>query len=434
MSAEDMALSKREAKNAKIRQTRKQTMERRKTQTAKVFQLKLDSSHLNKRQEEALHMLFVEAKWLKNHIVSLENIDDYQPSKTVDVKLPDGTFETRELKFLGSQIKRSVFTQIENDLKALSASKSRGRKVGRLKFVSQVNSVDLVQYEKTYRFSNDGKRVRIQKIPGYMRISGYEQLQGYEIANAKLIQKPSGFYLHVTAFKDTALIEDKFPVGTSLGADFGVLDNIVLSNGEKFNAYVEEPDRLRRLQKKLHRQQKGSNGYAKTCHLIQREYEKMDNLKNEYANQIVSYIMASAESMYFQDEMISSWKKQFGKRIHHSILGRVKAKLNRHKRAFMVSRSSATTKTCVCGKRNDIGRSRIYQCDCGYVEDRDIHAANMMIMFGEEQHSRSHDNTNNTCGTQEIQAGGVDVRRNHLIEMGLLLTVNPEASTLKASR
>lgn len=431
MSAEDTKLSKHEAKNEKIRQTRKKTIKRRKTQTAKVFQLKIDSSHLNKRQEEALHMLFVEAKWLKNYIVSLENINYHQNSKTVDVRLPDGTFEIREFRFIGSQIKQSVFTQVKNDIKALAASKSRGRKVGKLKFVSQVNSVDLVQYKRTHYFSNNGKSVHIQKIPGYMRINGYEQLERYEIANAKLIQKPSGFYLHVTAFKETAKIEDPFPVGTALGADFGVIDNIVLSNGEKFNAYVEEPDRLRRLQKKLHRQQKGSHGYVKTCHLIKREYEKMDNLKDEYANQIVSYIMASAESVYFQDEIISTWKVRFGKRIHHSILGRVKARMNRHPRSFMVSRSSTTTKTCICGKRNNIGRSRIYKCDCCYVEDRDIHAANMMIVFGEEQHGRSH---TYTCGTQEIQAGGVDVRQPHLIEMRLLLTVKPEASTLSVSR
>lgn len=431
MPAENMTLSQRETKNAKIKQTMQQTRARRKTQTAKVFQLKIDASHLNKKQHEALHMLFIEAKWLKNHIISLGNIDDYKASKTVDVKLPDGAFETREFKFIGSQMKQSVFSQVKSDIKALAASKSRGRKVGKLKFVSQVTSVDLKQFGNTYKFSQDGKRARIQNIPGYVRISGYEQLEGYELANAKLIQKPSGFYLFVTAFQDTSLIEDTFIPGTVLGIDFGVNDKIVLSNGEKFNAYVGEFDRLRRLQKKLNRQQKGSNGYAKTCHLIRREYEKMDNLKNEYANQIVSYVMALAETVYFQDEMISSWKTRFGKRIHHSILGRVKEKLKRHKRTFMVSRSSATTKTCICGKRNDIGLSRVYRCDCGYVADRDVHAANMMIVFGEQQHNKSHDNT---CGTQGFQAGGVDVRRNHLIEMGLLLTAKPEASTSSASR
>ena len=63
--------------------------------------------------------------------------------------------------------------------------------------------------------------------------------------------------------------------------------------------------------------------------------------------------------------------------------------------------------------------------------DRDIHAANMMIVFGEQQHEKSHVNT---CGTQGFQAGRVDVRRNHLIEVGLLLTAKPEASTSLASR
>lgn len=431
MPAENMTLSQRETKNAKIKQTMQQTRARRKTQTAKVFQLKIDASHLNKKQHEALHMLFIEAKWLKNHILSLNDINDYKESKTVDVKLPDNTFETRKFKFIGSQMKQSVFNQVKSDIKALAASKSRGRKVGKLKFVSQVTSVDLKQFGNTYKFSQDGKRARIQNIPGYVRISGYEQLKGYELANAKLIQKPSGFYLFVTAFKDTSLIKDEYVSDNVIGIDFGVNKSIVLSNGDTFNAYVGESDRLRRLQKKLNRQQKGSNGYVKTCHLIKREYEKMDNLKDEYANQIVSYVMSLAETVYFQDEMIGSWKKQFGKRIHHSILGRVKEKLKRHDRAFMVSRSSATTKTCVCGKRNDIGLSRVYRCDCGYVADRDIHAASMMIVFGEEQHDKSHVNT---CGTQGFQAGGVDVRRNHLIEMGLLSTVKPEASTSSASR
>lgn len=431
MPAENMTTLEREKKNQKIQLTMRQTRARRKTQTAKVFQLKIDASHLNTKQHEALRMLFVEAKWLKNHIISLDNIADYHNSKTVDVKLLDNTFETRKYRFISSQMKQSVVAQVKNDIKALAASKARGRKVGKLKFASRVTSIDLKQFGKTYRFSQDGKRARIQNIPGYVKISGYEQLEGYELANAKLVQKPSGFYLFVTAFKETALIEDSFAKDTALGIDFGVNRHLVLSNGDMFKAYVEETDRLRRLQKKLARQQKGSNGYAKTCQRIGREYEKMNNVKNEYANQIVSYIMSLAEYVYFQDEMLSSWKKQFGKRIHHSVLGRVKAKLRRHSRAFMVDRSCATTKTCQCGKRNDIGMSRTYRCECGYVEDRDVHAANMMIVFGETQHGKSHVNT---CGTQGFYAGGADVRRVHLSEMGLLSTEKPEALTSLVSR
>ena len=40
-----------------------------------------------------------------------------------------------------------------------------------------------------------------------------------------------------------------------------------------------------------------------------------------------------------------------------------------------------TTKWCPnCGKRHSIGLDeRIYSCDCGYQEDRDIHSAKNMI-------------------------------------------------------
>jgi putative transposase len=87
-----------------------------------------------------------------------------------------------------------------------------------------------------------------------------------------------------------------------------------------------------------------------------------------------------------QDENINGWKKfNFGKQIQHSILGRVKAKLINHPRVKVIDRFAPTSKFCpVChNKKNDLKLSdRIYKCGiCGYEKDRDIHAANNMIIM-----------------------------------------------------
>ncbi|MCD8208375.1 MAG: hypothetical protein LUD72_10595, partial [Bacteroidales bacterium] len=58
-------------KNAKIKETYAATLRRRKSQTCKVFTVKIQRNKLNKAQAETLKMMFVEAKWLYNHILSL---------------------------------------------------------------------------------------------------------------------------------------------------------------------------------------------------------------------------------------------------------------------------------------------------------------------------------------------------------------------------
>ncbi|MBR0278407.1 MAG: transposase, partial [Synergistaceae bacterium] len=54
------------------------------------------------------------------------------------------------------------------------------------------------------------------------------------------------------------------------------------------------------------------------------------------------------------------------------------------------------------GLKKDITLAdRVYECECVYSEDRNIHAARNMILLSKK----------NTCGTQEINAFGEDIRR-----------------------
>ena len=57
-------------RNKLIGENGKQTRAKRKTQICKTFRFKIDWDRLNKLQKECLKMMFVEAKWIYNYIIS----------------------------------------------------------------------------------------------------------------------------------------------------------------------------------------------------------------------------------------------------------------------------------------------------------------------------------------------------------------------------
>lgn len=60
-------------KGDQISATMKMTYEKRRHQTCRVFELKIVKDRLNKDQEERLKMIFVEAKWCHNYLISKMN-------------------------------------------------------------------------------------------------------------------------------------------------------------------------------------------------------------------------------------------------------------------------------------------------------------------------------------------------------------------------
>ena len=85
--------------------------------------------------------------------------------------------------------------------------------------------------------------------------------------------------------------KDSLPKSTTndkeIGLDFGIKTNITTSEGKKIDVSVEESERLKKLQRKLQNQKKGSNNRYKTIKQIRRQYLKLTNKKKDKANKIV---------------------------------------------------------------------------------------------------------------------------------------------------
>lgn len=378
------------AKNARIKATYNATRARRAKMECIVRKMKIDRSHLNNKQEEAIARLFLECKWLTNSCIANERFDnDYlkELGGKVKVKTPEG-MEERPFLVLGGQLSQSVIRDLKYSLKSLAKLKSKGKKVGRLRYRKQVRSVDFPQYGNSHKINRENNRVKLAKIPGWMRVRGLNQLpENAEFANCKLLDKPDGLFIVITCYVDKR--EQDFTPGTSIGVDMGVKTHLTFSNGTKIDALVEESERARGLRRKISRQKPGSNNRAKTMARLEKVLAKDANKREDIANKVVHELLKN-ETVYYQDEQIQDWFKKQGKvkagrRLQGSILGRVKEKLARNPRAVMLDRYLATTATCICGckTKHEPGK-RIFVCSaCGYSDDRDIHAAKNMVRLGQ---------------------------------------------------
>src|ERR1035437_5114 len=200
------------------------TRAKRQTQICKVFEIKIDRSHLSKQVQQSLNNLFIETKWFYNYCLSHNKINDANCMITnVPVKVKD-EFENRDFAILQTQHRQAIKDRIFNSLKMLSTKKKQGHKVGKLKFKSQVNSIPLRElggkgHTGTYRIDFEKQRITLAGIKfKWLKVKGLNQIpKESEIANAVLIKKGQDFYLNITAYQDK---EIKIVPNASIGIDF----------------------------------------------------------------------------------------------------------------------------------------------------------------------------------------------------------------------
>ena len=412
-----------EEKNRKIRENGKATRERRSHMDCRVISTKVQENRLSKAKLEKLRRCFPEAKWLYNAVVATDTLS-LENTSTVQIKVK-GSFEEREIKCLSAQMKQSVIESVKTNISNLSKAKKKGLEVGKLQFKKECNEINLKQFDKTYKIKSCNK-ISVQNI-GVLVVNGLEQidLDEVEFANAKLIRKPSGFYIHL------AVYTKKQPQPTTekeiLGLDMGIKDQLTFSNGVKVNFYLEESEQLKGLMRKLNRQVKGSNQYKQTLARIKRIYEHESNKKNDVANKLNS-VLRQNYIICFQDELLSQWKRKkskrrfsFNRKVQHGILGRVKDKLKKNSTNVMLESSIPTTQTCPecgCLTKHNLDK-RVYHCNhCGFESaDRDVHSANMMVLLSGYGTYRS---LNTDAVSTEEMVGFL----NNLSELGVVVTTN----------
>jgi probable transposase len=369
----------------------RETKAKRKEQRCRVYELKVNNAKLNSTQRNHLDMIFVEAKWIYNDIikdVSNKATDAYVRSlKEVAVRYPDG-FSYQTISHISSQMKQSIATGVISSLKSLAKLKANGQEVGELKFVSEYRSVDLKQYGNTYRIDFAKKTIKLQGLGKPLKVFGLEQIAcNADIANAKLVKRFGEYYFYITTYSK----DERVRKNEVLGLDFGISENLIMSNNMELTYKTPISPRTIKLQQSLSRKigakkgEKKSKKYLKNKRALTKSHYT-DRMRRRDANNKIFHFIDGYNKIAMQDEQIKGWmgSKEANKAIQYSAMGTIKSKLSglESSRIEVLDKFKATTKTCSCcgAIRRMSKKDRVYKClKCGLTIDRNLNSTFNMI-------------------------------------------------------
>lgn len=380
--------------NIKCKETKQSNKQRRKNMVIRSFECSL---RLSKSKKKQLNQMFLEAKWLHNWILDQEDIFKIKfnsKSKLYSYDQNENKVE-RKLTELSFGNAHDYVRKIQQDIRNLSKAKKKGYKIGKLKFKTNISTISI-----RFNFSEDLKYVKPEFLKHngikneFIRCYGLKKLpKDAEIFEVKLLKRCGTYKIQVQFYTNPKLREY---TNKQVGLDFGIKDTLVSSDGQKFKFSIEEKEqnRCKKIQKRISRSVKGSNNRLKLCYKLQKANQRVHNIKKDWVNKLLHNLLNEYDIVVFQNDNIRGWQAGwFGKQVHNSVLGMIKSKLlqkqeenkkTNNNQIIMIDRYIPTTATCpACGKitKHSLDK-RVFMCECGYHEDRDIHAAKNILKFG----------------------------------------------------
>ncbi|BAC09584.1 RNA-guided endonuclease InsQ/TnpB family protein [Thermosynechococcus vestitus] len=243
----------------------------------------------------------------------------------------------------------------------------------------------------TCGFSIKGEEVYLAKI-GNIR----------PIWSRKLPSKPSS----VTVIKDAAnryflsfVVEidpvDQPATNPSIGIDLGIKAFATLSTGEKIDGpdYSKLDKKIRRKQRKLARQVKGSKRREKTRLQIAKLHSRISDIRRDFLHKLSTRVVIESQVITLEDLNVSGMVKNRKLARAISLQGwrefrvLVEAKCKKLNREFIViDRWEPTSQTCSkCGfkwGKIDLSVRSVVCINCGAEHDRDENAARNIEKVG----------------------------------------------------
>ena len=261
---------------------------------------------------------------------------------------------------------------------------------------------------KMYFVKNNPKDCRCERhrinIPslGWVRMKekGYfpTTKDGYVIKSGHVSIKADRYYVSVLIEIPNNKIANHSKEG--IGIDLGLKDFAIVSNGKTYKN-INKSAKLKKLEKQLIREQRSlSRKYEnlkkgestqraniqKQKLKVQKLHHRIDNIRTDYINKTIAEIVKTKPS-YITIEDLNVKGMMKNRHLSKAVASqkfyefriKLQAKCTENGIELRVAdRWYPSSKTCHCCKniRKDLKLSdRIFKCDCGYIEDRDLNAA-----------------------------------------------------------
>ena len=239
------------------------------------------------------------------------------------------------------------------------------------------------------------------KIPtlGWVRLKekGYIPTS-YKIKSGTVSVKAGRYYVSVLV--ELPDIQPEKAKNPGIGIDLGIKDLAILSDGRVYKN-INKTAKVKKLEKKLKRAQRslsrkhesrkkgGATQFKninKQRRKVQRLYQRLDNIRTDYINQVIAKIVKTKPSyITIEDLNVSGMmkNKHLAKAIASQKLYEFRSKLTIKDRwngieTRVVDMWYPSSKLChACGRRKAGLKlsDRIFLCECGYKADRDRNAS-----------------------------------------------------------
>ena len=355
----------------------------------------------NDNQKILINKTFGCTRFIYNHFLNKCKEEKFIKAYDMCKELKELVLDYPFLKEVDSMALRCSIFNLEDSYKNYFSKRSAYPSF-KNKFSKQsyrTNCITSVYKNKKYSNIEIDIKEKMIKVPklGLVKIRGYRNLNELtdRIINITIEkEKTNKYYVSVITEKEEE-IPKKITPTSIVGIDLGIKDLVVTSDGEKYPNPKEinkREKRLKRMQRKLCRQVKGSNNYNKTKEKIARIHSKIKNSRKHNIITIANKIVKEHDIIV--SEKLNVKKMSSNHKLAKNILDagfnkicellKWKAKLL-GKYYYQVDTYYPSSKICShCDNKTEITNDlkvRVWECEnCGNTNDRDINAS-INIMF-----------------------------------------------------
>ena len=299
----------------------------------------------------------------------------------------------------------AAFTGFFREKKGFPKFKSKKRNGKSFQFVQQV----YVDFES--------KRIQMPKV-GKVKFACDRTFVG-KIGTCTVSKSPTNkYYISITVDDGEPMPEKPMiDFKTSVGIDVGIKDFAVLSNGQVFEnpKFLEKAEkRLKVLQRRLAKKQKGSKRRERAKLAVAKQHERIRNKRTNFIHQVTSKIVRENQTIVVEDLNVDGMLKNhcLAKSISSvawsEFFRQLQYKCDWYgKNLVRIGRFEPSSKMCLCGsvyKDLKLSQRRWVCPSCGRDNDRDLLAAVNILRFGlQEQNLINNNKSPYVVGVEDVE-------------------------------
>ncbi|OLT61999.1 RNA-guided endonuclease InsQ/TnpB family protein [Moorena bouillonii] len=198
-------------------------------------------------------------------------------------------------KDIHSQVLQDVVKRVKLTFDRFLKGDSSGKRSGKPRF-KPLSRYRTFTYPQIKQSCLQGNRIDLPKL-GKIKVVLHRQIpDGFKIKTVSISKKADGLYVTLS-LEDKTVPEIKTDINPHLiiGIDVGLKDFLTTSSGETVTIpqhYRKAQKRLRLIQKKVSRREKGGNRRLKAIKLLAKQHQKVANKRKDFhfktANQLLS--------------------------------------------------------------------------------------------------------------------------------------------------